>query len=139
MAVDVLVNSKPVRVRLAEIDAPERRQAYGLRAKQALSDLVFQLIVTVRESAPDTRWGRVVGTLKVDGRDVNQVMVAAGMAWVYRKYVVRWVLLDVEAEARAARRGLWADAQAEPPWEWRRLPHGGSEARIAQRCARVRG
>ena len=126
MAVDVLVNSKPVRVRLAEIDAPERRQAYGLRAKQALSDLVFQLIVTVRESAPDTRWGRVVGTLKVDGRDVNQVMVAAGMAWVYRKYVVRWVLLDVEAEARAARRGLWADAQAEPPWEWRRVRRGGS-------------
>jgi endonuclease YncB( thermonuclease family) len=117
--VDILKEGKAVRVRLAEIDAPESRQAFGQRAKQALSAMVFAQVVDVREGAPDRRWGRVVGTLFVDGRDVNAAMVGAGMAWAWPRYAVRPVLFELQATARQARRGLWSDPQPVPPWEWR--------------------
>jgi micrococcal nuclease len=96
--VDVLVDRKPVRVRLAEIDAPEKAQAFGTRSRQALAAAVFQQVVMVRTSGTD-RYGRTIGTLLVDGRSINRLMVAQGMAWVYRKYLLDRSLLDVEATA----------------------------------------
>lgn len=116
--IEVLVERTPVRVRLAQIDAPEKKQPFGTKSRQALADFTFQRSVQVRESEAD-RYGRRIGTVLVDGRDVNRAMVAAGMAWVYRVYAKDRSLLDVEAEARHSRRGLWTDAQAVPPWEWR--------------------
>lgn len=116
--IDVLMNQKPVRVRLAEIDAPEKKQPFGMRSRQTLSEYVFRQAVTIRENGKD-RYGRTIGTVLVDGRSVNRAMVGAGMAWVYRAYLVDRSLLDVEAGARSSRRGLWADASPVAPWEWR--------------------
>lgn len=83
--IDVLVNRQPVRVRLAQIDAPEKRQAFGTRSRQALAELVFRQSVTVVEAGRD-RYGRVIGTVYVGNVDVNAQMVRVGMAWVYRQY-----------------------------------------------------
>jgi endonuclease YncB( thermonuclease family) len=108
-----------VRVRLAEIDTPESRQPYGSRAQQALSDLAFGK--TVRVVVQDTdRYGRTVGRIRAGAADVNAEMVRQGAAWVYRQYSRDPALLRLEAEARAARRGLWALPEAErtPSWEW---------------------
>ncbi len=118
------------KIRLAEIDTPESAQPYGSRAKQALSDLVFGKMVQVDVRDID-RYGRTVGRVSVHGTDVNAALVAAGAAWVYRQYSKDPRLLALEAEARAAQRGLWAlpEAQRIPPWEWRRTQReGGAQA-----------
>lgn len=110
-----------VKVRLAEIDTPERAQPYGTRARQALSDLAFGKQATVETSEKD-RYGRVIGRIYVDGVDVNKELVSRGAAWVYRQYNRDKSLLAVEAEARTAKRGLWALPEAErvAPWDWRK-------------------
>ena len=82
--IDVLIERHPVRVRLAQIDAPEKRQAFGTRSRQALAAMVFQKRVTVAEAGSD-RYGRVLGTVFVSGQNINAAMVEQGMAWVYRK------------------------------------------------------
>ncbi len=110
-----------VKVRLAEIDAPETNQPYGNRARQALADLVFGRDVRVDTQAQD-RYGRTVGRIYSNNVDVNAALVAQGAAWVYRQYAHDPALLRLEAQAQAAHRGLWAlpASQRIPPWEWRR-------------------
>jgi endonuclease YncB( thermonuclease family) len=66
------------------------------------------------------RYGRTVGTVWVQDLNANAELVRQGYAWVYRKYSNDPALLNLEAEARDARRGLWADSIPVPPWEWRR-------------------
>lgn len=110
---------RTVRVRLAEIDAPEHRQAFGTRAREALSDLAFGKAARVELVARD-RWGRAVGRVYVGDLEVNPDLVRQGFAWVFRKYRHRPALLELEADAKANRRGLWADVAPVPPWEWRR-------------------
>lgn len=109
------------RIRLAGIDTPEKRQPWGKRAKQALAAKVFQKNVTVQADKKD-RYGRWIGHVFLGQRNINAEMVAEGHAWVYRRYSKDPRLLALEADARAAKRGLWAlpEAQRIPPWEWRR-------------------
>lgn len=118
--IDVLVGSQPQRVRLAGIDTPERGQPWASRAKEALSERVFGL--EVRINAVDTdRYGRTVGEVYANDVCVGCELVRAGHAWVYRQYSDDPVLLELERQARDARRGLWSlpESQRAPPWEWR--------------------
>lgn len=117
--IELLADGRPVRIRLAQIDAPERRQPFGTRAKQHLVALAYQRSATVQESGRD-RYGRIIGTVLIDGQNVNRAMVAAGLAWAYRRYLTDAAVLDLEHDARAARRGLWVDPAPVPPWNWRR-------------------
>ena len=125
--------NEQVRVRLASIDAPERRQAFGTRSRQHLAELVFDRQVLIQEQGRD-RYGRVIGVIHLGGLNANQEMVRAGMAWAYRQYLNDSTLLRLETGARRAGRGLWADKDAQAPWEFRR-----SEAarRKAEREARA--
>ena len=108
------------RIRLHGIDAPEKGQPFGNRAKQYASELTFGNIVTVEPTDRD-QYGRIVADVRLpDGRSLNREMVRAGLAWWYRRYSHDPELARLEAEARAARRGLWADPHPVPPWEWRR-------------------
>jgi endonuclease YncB( thermonuclease family) len=108
------------RVRLAEIDAPERGQPWGNRSRQALSALVFGKTVSVQQSDTD-RYGRVVARLFADGRDVNRTMVEQGHAWAYQEYLTDETLVTTETRARSSRVGLWSmsDQQTVAPWDWR--------------------
>ncbi|WP_306581239.1 thermonuclease family protein [Dokdonella sp.] len=117
--IDVLADGRSVRVRLAEIDAPERRQAFGTKARQALADLTFHRAVAVVDEGRD-RYGRTIGTVTVDGRNINLALVAAGLAWAYTRYVVHPEYVTAQDAARAAKRGLWADPHPTPPWDFRR-------------------
>ncbi len=117
--ITVLHSGKGERIRLHGIDCPEKRQAFGKRAKQLTSNLVFGKTVTVQVMDRD-RYGRTVGVVLLpDGRSLNHELVRAGLAWMYRRYTNDQSLSDLEEEARGARRGLWADPHAVPPWEWR--------------------
>ena len=110
---------KPLRVRLAKIDAPERAQPFGSRARQELSTLVYGQAVDVELVGIDRR-GRSVGNVRRNGMDINHEMVARGMAWAFRRYLSGDLrLLEIEADARQAGRGLWADPRPVAPWEWR--------------------
>jgi endonuclease YncB( thermonuclease family) len=108
----------PVRVRLAQIDAPEQGQPFGRRAKHALAEWVVGKTVTIEVVGRD-RYGRLVGTVYRHDIDINLEQVRQGMAWAYRKYLTDPAYLAAETEAREARRGLWADDNPEPPWAYR--------------------
>lgn len=120
---------RQVKIRLGEIDTPERKQPYGERAKQQLSELVFNRPARVVVQDTD-RYGRIVGRVSVGGFDINAEMIRQGAAWVYRQYAKDPSLYRLEAEAKSAKRGLWAlpEAQRCPPWDWRKGVCAGSAA-----------
>jgi len=107
-----------IKVRLAQIDAPESKQPFGNQSKKSLSDMVFNKTIRVERETID-KYGRTVGTLFVGDLDVNKEQVKRGMAWVYPKYAHDPALFNLEAEARQASLGLWPDPTSMPPWEFR--------------------
>jgi endonuclease YncB( thermonuclease family) len=113
------------KIRLTGIDAPEKKMAFGQRAKEHLSDLVFGKAVQVETDKLD-RYGRTLGKIVISHRDVNLAMVQAGLAWHYKKYQNeqsasdRLLYAHAEEQARQQRAGLWRDPQPVPPWEWRK-------------------
>lgn len=117
--IEVLVGRETHRVRLADVDAPEHDQPWGQHSKQALSARVFGK--EVRVNLVGQSYDRTVGEVYADGVCVGCELVREGNAWVARRFTDDQVLYDLEAEARAARRGLWSLPEADrvPPWEWR--------------------
>lgn len=111
-------NNQKIKVRLAQIDAPEIAQNYGVESKQYLANLVLNNKVAVETETVD-KYGRTVGTLILNGVDVNAQQVKVGMAWVYRKYLHNAGLLATEENARLAKTGLWAEPSAIAPWDYR--------------------
>jgi endonuclease YncB( thermonuclease family) len=140
----LLPEKQQVKVRLAEIDTPERNQPYGTRARQALSDLAFGREARVIVVDYD-RWGRAVARVYVGSTDVNAKLVCQGAAWVYRDYARDPAWFALEDEARAAKHGLWAlpEAQRTPPWEWRQAsratePRASSTSQASLSCGSKR-
>jgi len=115
-----LTNGDEVRVRLFGIDAPEQGQAFGRVSGNALKDAVLNKNVQVVQRDVD-QYGRLVGTLYHDGRNINLEQVQAGLAWWYRNFAPDDRELEqAEAAAKRERRGLWRDTNPVPPWDWRR-------------------
>lgn len=117
-------NLQQHKIRLAGIDAPERRQAFGQRSREFLASMVAAQQVDVETEKTD-KYGRSVGKVILEGRDVNLAVVAAGLAWHYKEYESeqtpsdRMLYASDEQEARRFRRGLWVDNAPEAPWDWR--------------------
>ena len=113
------------RIRLQGIDAPESRQDFGTQSKKKLSGLIFGKDVEVMYDKTD-QYGRLVGKILLEGRDINLEQVRSGMAWHYKEYEREQSIVDrelyarAEDEARSARRGLWANANPVEPSEFRR-------------------
>src|SRR5438105_4120602 len=119
--IKVMHNGKAEKIRLHGIDCPEKGQAFGTKAKQFTSEMVFGKDVTVHVTDTD-KYGRTVADVILpDGRVLNRELVAAGLAWWYKRYSQDKSLGQLEVYSRAARRGLWADPNPVPPWEWRKL------------------
>ncbi|MGZ8257234.1 MAG: thermonuclease family protein [Gallionella sp.] len=113
------------RIRFAQIDAPETShgknkptQAFGEKSKQSMADMVFGKVVRA-DCATTDRYGRSVCTVFVGGLDTNLEQVKRGMAMVYRQYAHDAAYYRAEDEARAARIGVWSEANPTPPWQWR--------------------
>jgi endonuclease YncB( thermonuclease family) len=119
-------DKQQVKIRLAEIDAPESGQPYGNKSKQALSGLIFGKDIRVVVQTTD-RYGRTVGRPYLGDLDICEEMVRRGAAWAYRDYLRDRGLLTLESEAKAEKRGIWglSEAQNAPPWEWRRSGNQG--------------
>lgn len=121
-----------LKVRLAGIDAPEKKQAFGQRSKEHLSSLVYGREVMLDCGKLD-RYGREVCVVLLGERDVNLEQVRAGLAWWYRQYsreqspMRRAAYERAERDAQESRVGLWKDVSPIPPWEWR---HGGGRLKL---------
>ncbi|MCZ2174235.1 MAG: thermonuclease family protein [Burkholderiales bacterium] len=124
------------KIRVAGVDAPEKKQAFGQRSKASMSDLVFGKDVVVMSSKRD-RYGRLVGKVLVADPsctartcpktlDAGLAQITTGMAWWYRQYAREQSAEDAgayefaEQEARGRHAGLWRDADPIAPWDWRR-------------------
>ena len=127
----VLRDRSPVKIRLHGIDCPESGQDFGSRAKSVTSELSFGQVVKVKARNLD-RYGRTVADVTLpDGRSLNHELVRQGLAWWYRKFAPHDATLSrLEAEARAAKRGLWSQPNPVPPWEWRKRPQGTLPAEL---------
>jgi len=114
----VLVQRRMLRVRLVEIDAPEKHQAFGKRSGQSLGEICMNKPARIVSKGVD-RYDRVLGRVYCAGVDANAEQVRRGMAWVYDRYVTDASLYAQQNDARAAQRGLWSDPRPVPPWTWR--------------------
>jgi endonuclease YncB( thermonuclease family) len=113
-------------IRVADIDAPETAQPYGAASRQSLAELVVNKTLTVTPRVTD-EYGRKVATVHADGVNVGEAQIARGMAWEYSHHHANRGLQAMQEAARRARRGLWAQAQPMPPWEFRKpsaVAHG---------------
>lgn len=118
--IKVMRAGQAVTVRLAEIDCPEKTQAFGQAAKTMTSSLTFSQDVTVTSQGTD-RYGRLIGTVvRTDGLEVNRVLVAQGYAWWYQAYSHDAGLGLLQAQAQLAHLGLWHEASPTPPWLYRK-------------------
>jgi endonuclease YncB( thermonuclease family) len=136
--ITVLRDKSPIKIRLHGVDAPEKAQPFGEKAKQFTSGLVFGKQVEVEVMAKD-KYGRTVARIHVTTREgidhyddgthapvdvtrcLNEELLKAGLGWWYRQYSPKDKRLEqLEAEAKQGKRGLWADASPTPPWDWRR-------------------
>jgi endonuclease YncB( thermonuclease family) len=119
--IKVLVNKRMRKVRLYGVDTPEKKQAYGMKAKQFTSSLVFGKQVSVTAVDKD-RYGRTVGIVTLDdGRVLNRELVRAGFAWWYSQYAPHdRDLQELERQARREKKELWSDPHAIAPWNFRR-------------------
>ncbi|MCD9015200.1 thermonuclease family protein [Parachryseolinea silvisoli] len=110
--------NEQIRIRLHGIDCPEKKQDFGAKAKQFLSDMIFQKSVNVREMDVD-RYGRTIGMVTIDGINVNEALLKAGLAWHYKKYDQNPTWARLDEEASQAKRGLWSQPSSIAPWEYR--------------------
>lgn len=109
-----------LRFRLLGIDAPEKSQAFGAKSRSLLSELIFGDTITVDVRRTDG-YGRFLTYVRTaDGRDVSLEMLRAGLAWHYTQYDSSEEYGAAEAEARAHRKGLWAEPAPVAPWEFRK-------------------
>ncbi|EGA2912841.1 thermonuclease family protein [Salmonella enterica] len=119
--VEILAGNVATRVRLNGIDAPEKAQPFGQRSRLALMAIVSGKTVLAVGDGRD-RYGRLVATLILNGRDINATQVYSGMAWVYRYqgHATEPEYLRYERDARTARRGLWSEGEPVEPAIWRK-------------------
>ena len=108
--------AQTIKVRLAEVDAPEKSQPFADRSKQHLSSLCYRQQAEIHPTTKD-RYGRTVARVYCAGVDANAAMVRDGMAWAYTKNLTDPKILEIEEQARVGRTGLWADASPMAPWK----------------------
>ena len=107
------------KIRLADIDTPERDQPWGTEATAALRQ--WSMSKPARIEVVDTdRYGRLVATLWVDDENINRRLVKEGHAWVYRKYLRDTSLIKLETRAKSTKTGLWSSNDVIKPSDWRR-------------------
>jgi len=108
------------KVRLAAIDAPEHRQAFGQRARQNLAALCFRQQARITPVDRDP-YGRTVAYVRCRGEDASRAQVGAGLAWIYPPAAhghPRLVALQKQVQARGT--GLWSQPRPQAPWDYRR-------------------
>jgi micrococcal nuclease len=118
------VSGPPQTIRLSGIDAPEKKQPFGERAKQYTSKAVMGKTVVIETHGHD-RYGRIIADVRKPGGTLNEELVRNGLAWWYQKYSHDRRLRDAELRARKKKIGLWTETMPQPPWHYRREKRTG--------------
>lgn len=124
--INVELENKIKKIRFSAIDAPEMKQIHGKKSKKFLYDLIHKKKIKFHKLGTD-RYGRLLGIIYHNDKDVNLEMIINGHAWVYQKYLrtipkkFRKLYKNAEKEARNRNIGLWENTDAQPPWVWRSL------------------
>jgi endonuclease YncB( thermonuclease family) len=117
---DLLVSDEQVfRIRMNGIDAPEKGQAYGQKAKEYLGQLCFKQTIRVQWYSKDRNGRYIADSYLPDGRSLSLEMIRAGYAWHFKKYSGDTILSNAEIKARQQHIGLWVDTKPETPWDYR--------------------
>lgn len=103
---------------MTDIDAPEKTQDYGKESKSFLEKYLNQKATVIGKGTD--RYGRTLGTLFIDSKNINLESVKTGNAWQYVKYSSDTTFTNAEALARENKVGLWKDPAPMEPWEWRK-------------------
>jgi endonuclease YncB( thermonuclease family) len=124
-----------VKIRLAGIDAPERKQEFGSKSRQSLVERVARKQIRIETQGKD-RFGRTVGTVFLEKENVNLWLVENGWAWHYLEYSDSKTLAEAEEKARVGKLGLWSDANPLAPWDWRtKQAATRAEKKVAKKVA----
>lgn len=107
------------RIRLNGIDAPERGQPYGTKATNFVKELAAGKQATVEYENKD-RYGRILGTLYVGDKNINEELLKAGLAWHYKFYNKDKRLADLEKEAKEKKLNIWSEKNPIEPYRWRK-------------------
>jgi endonuclease YncB( thermonuclease family) len=117
---DALHGQYLLRVRMSNIDAPEKTQSFGQWSLRQLKDMLAGHTVTVVYTHTDP-YGRILGqVITASGIDANRQQVITGAAWVYERYNTDYALPGIQTQARKDRRGLWVEKHPIEPWIWRK-------------------
>jgi len=117
--IKVLKDGKQVKIRLTSIDCSEKGQPYGQRAKQFTADMVADKVVKIWQTDTD-HYRRIVGFVFVGDKNLNKELLSDGLAWHYKYYSRDPEIAEFEFKARSDKRGLWAEQDPVPPWDWRK-------------------
>lgn len=115
----LLDGEKQTRIRLAEIDAPERGQPYSQKSKQSLLQMCQGKIATANVTGTD-HYGRVIARVFCGNQDTSAEQVRLGLAWVYDQYAQDKQLYRLQGQAQSNKIGLWTYSNPVAPWEWRK-------------------
>ena len=127
----VLYGQTPIKVRLNHVDCPEKGQPFGKAAKKFGSDFCFGKTLTVRSHGKRDRYGRLIGEIYIGNKCLNKELVRNGLAWHFARYSKDREYAGLNAKARIGRVGLWRDAAAVPPWQWRKQKRNDVRAKVA--------
>ncbi|MCC8145480.1 MAG: thermonuclease family protein [Bacteroidales bacterium] len=119
-----------IRFRIYAIDAPEKKQAFGEKSKQYLSNLIYNKRVGIVVQKKNDGYGRpVVWVYTPDGKDVSAEMLKEGMAWHFKKYDKSEEYAALESSARIKQVGLWKDKNPVAPWDFRKNKTTGKNSK----------
>ncbi|WP_228277008.1 thermonuclease family protein [Aliarcobacter butzleri] len=107
------------KIRLNDIDAPEKKQAFGNKSKDNLAKYIAGKTVKVEYKTKD-KYKRILGTIYYNNIDINLKQVKDGFAWVYKKYSKNQDYYNAEKVSRENKKGLWIDKNPIAPWEFRK-------------------
>ena len=120
--VEIQNSAGRLKLRLTDIDAPERNQEYGQKARRALSKLCKGNDIKINvELAGKDKYDRNLGRLQCNQIDASLYLAQHGYAWHNEKYSHDPAIKNAAAEARKKRIGLWSSKEPTPPWVWRHL------------------
>jgi len=112
-------DSIQVKVRLSNIDCPEKKQPYSDKAKKFTSDAIFGKVITIKKLKSDRYRRYIADVYYGDSLNLNRQLVKNGLAWNYIKYSKDTLLNSYEENARRLKLGLWRDDNPIAPWKWR--------------------